>query len=234
MSDIISKLCSDFLRECYPQLKASHARELVAAFFGYNSHAALLADKSNSVEFLDIAAVLIPDRYTIEERRGCLKQLPDNLPTSDALVDDLVHFVQTNQLFTGEVWECDDIGEFMIEEYLPKHLSPELDLELEDVVSSTNAFFDEISYDVSTVHETPNRITVTVLGTYSGYPVDENEPADDTIDMEITVNLRRCAGHITFEEPEVDVEGTVIHNIEDSSQSNEHRVTADQVPSSKA
>jgi len=47
----LSKLCADFLRASYKsqtlgKLKASHARELVAAFFGYKSHAALLAEKN--------------------------------------------------------------------------------------------------------------------------------------------------------------------------------------------
>ncbi len=45
MDDDISKLCADFLRANHEGLRASHARELVAAFFGYKSHAALLADK---------------------------------------------------------------------------------------------------------------------------------------------------------------------------------------------
>jgi len=100
MADV-SKLCSDFLRECYPGLKATHARELVAAYFGYKSHAALLADKANSLEFLDMAAVLVPDDYVIDERRDCLNGLPEHLPHSYKLVDDLTHFLQSEELFTG-------------------------------------------------------------------------------------------------------------------------------------
>lgn len=210
MADIVSKTCSDFLRECYSELKASHARELVAAFFGYKSHAALLADKRNAVDYLDQAAVLIPDSYLVDERRRCLKELSEQLPPSSKLVDELVQFVQDEDLFTGEVWHCFDAGEYVIEEYLPAHLSPELDIELEELTKPLNAFFEEISYDDCQVTETSFGVTVTVSGTYTGYWLDEEDHSDEpVIDLDITVYLRRCAGSISFEEPEIDVVGSL-------------------------
>lgn len=179
-------------------------------FFGYKSHAALLADKRNSVEFLDVAAVLVPDSSLVDDRRRCLKELSEQLPPSGRLVDDLVQFIQDDELFTGEVWDCFDIGEYVIEEYLPAHLSPELDLELEDLTKPLNAFFEEISYDDCQVTETDYGVTMTISGTYSGYWLDDNDDLDDpVIDLEITVYLRRCAGRISFEEPEIDVVGTL-------------------------
>ncbi len=73
----ISKACSDFLRSEVAanggeKLKASHARELVAAFFGYKSHAALLAEKVYPLEDLGKADVLVPDIGLIERRRNAL------------------------------------------------------------------------------------------------------------------------------------------------------------------
>jgi hypothetical protein len=67
--------------------------------------------------------------------------------------------------------------------------------------------FAQICYDESDVVETQSFLTVTVLGTYQGYWLeskndDEEEPV---IDLEVTVSLKRCAGRISFEEPEVDV-----------------------------
>ena len=226
MADDVSKLCSDFLRECYPGLKATHARELVAAYFGYKSHAALLADKANSLEFLDMAAVLVPDVYVINERRDCLNGLPEHLPHSYKLVDELTQFLQSEELFTGEVWECADIGDFMIDEYLPEHLSPDLDIELEKVVASTNAVFEEISYERADVEETQNSVTIIVTGSYSGYSLDDNDFSGDLIDMEITVHLARCAGHIAFEEPEIDVVGTVNRDYLKEKDSQEQPLTA--------
>ncbi|HEY9786839.1 MAG TPA: hypothetical protein V6D17_15725 [Candidatus Obscuribacterales bacterium] len=222
MADIVSKTCSDYLRECYSGLKASHARELVAAFFGYKSHAALLADKRNSVEFLDVAAVLVPDSSLVDDRRRCLNDLCEQLPPSGRLVDDLVQFIEGDELFTGEVWDCFDIGEYVMEEYLPAHLSPELDLELEDLTKPLNAFFEEISYDDCQVKETDYGVRVTVSGTYSGYWLDDNDDLDDpVIDLQITVYLPRCAGRISFEEPQIDVIGTLREDPEEEEDDEE-------------
>ncbi|HEY9777204.1 MAG TPA: hypothetical protein V6C81_25805 [Planktothrix sp.] len=209
MADDVSKLCSDFLREWYPGLKTAHARELVAAYFGYKSHAALLSDKGNSLEFLEIAAVLIPTEGIVDERRECLNGLIETLPRSDKLTDELTTFLQAEAVFEGEVWDCADIGEFLIEEYLPQHLSPDLDFELAKEIASTNATFEDISYDWADVQESQYGITVTVSGTYSGYHHSDEEFAGDQIDFEVIVFLRFCAGRIAFEEPEIFVESAV-------------------------
>jgi len=208
--EYISKYCADYLRESYEGLKASHAHELVAAFFGYKSRAALLADKANSLDYLDQAQVLVPDSSVMHERLRDLNGLPQGLPHSGRLVDDMVQFLQTEELFTGEVWDCLDIGEYVMEEFLPAKVSPELDLELEDITKPINAFFEEISYDHCEVEETNSTVSVTVRGTYSGYSMDDDPVDDDpVIDLEISVYLRRCAGRISFDEPEVFVEGTL-------------------------
>lgn len=41
------------------KLKATHARELIAALFGYRSHAALLADEDYSLDQIDRAYILV-------------------------------------------------------------------------------------------------------------------------------------------------------------------------------
>jgi hypothetical protein len=206
-----SKFCSDFLREICPELKASHARELAAAFFGYKSHAALLADKNFPVDYLDIAAVLIPDLCTIHERRECLDGLPADLPGSDDLVYGLVQLLQDQQLFTGDVWERDGLEEFIVEKYLPENLELALlDGELADVIAKTNAFFYEVEFDYAEVQETKSHLMITAFGKYSG----THDPAGgafcvDTIDLEVTIELRRAAGKIAFEEPVITLKGEV-------------------------
>ncbi|MBU6455667.1 MAG: hypothetical protein KGS72_28100 [Cyanobacteria bacterium REEB67] len=101
-------------------------------------------------------------------------------------------------LFEGTSWECADIGQFMIDEYLPEHLSPYLEFELEDVVADAKAIFEDINYDVATTREDHNGITINVKGTYDGYSLDDDVDESSIIDMEITIYLRRCAGLISF------------------------------------
>ncbi len=82
----ITKLCADSLRSFSQnqfgiQLKSSHAHELVAAYFGYSSRAALLADTKSPISNLSEAKyiVLTPTDF-IKERCKDLHGLPQNLP----------------------------------------------------------------------------------------------------------------------------------------------------------
>lgn len=82
----ITKLCADSLRSFSfdnfgIQIKSAHAHELVAAYFGYSSRAALLSDKQCPISNLNKAefVVLTPGAF-VSERRKDLIDLPVNLP----------------------------------------------------------------------------------------------------------------------------------------------------------
>lgn len=88
----ITKLCADHLRafsENYGvKLKASHAHELVAAFFGYKSRAAMLADTQCPISNLPQASIIVlPPTEPIDQRRKELKDLPPELPDTCSLVE---------------------------------------------------------------------------------------------------------------------------------------------------
>lgn len=79
----LSKLCSDHLRIWMmvnrgQKIKATHAREIVAAYFRFKSHAALLHSK---------APMQIDKKKetNIENRLTKLNGLPDNLPSAETL-----------------------------------------------------------------------------------------------------------------------------------------------------
>ncbi len=89
MQDII-KLCADNLRTYSKnhgiKLKSSHAHELVAMFFGYNSKAALLADTLYPVSNLPLATIImLAPIKLIGERHASLKSLPSDLPDINTL-----------------------------------------------------------------------------------------------------------------------------------------------------
>lgn len=206
-----SKYCSDFLRESYPELKASHARELVAAFFGYNSHAALLADKKCNVDYIDSAAIIIPDYETIDHRRTCLNGLPESIPDSHDLVDELLQYMQDSDMFSGEIWDHEDLGDFMVKTFLPDRLeSFDFDDELKDEISQANGVFWFVEYDSAEVEESDKRVSVTVSGVCYLFQDKDDKPfSKDTIDLEVVVEMQRVAGRIAFEEPEITVSGTL-------------------------
>ena len=211
MASDYSKYCSDHLREWNPEIKASHARELVAAFFGYKSHAALLAEKKYDIDYVDIAAVIIPDYDTIDERRRCLNGLPESIPDSHTLVDGLLQYLRDSDMFTGEVWDHDDLAEFMIKTYLPDRLeSFDFEDELKDEFSQANGVFWFVEYESADVEENDKHVNITVSGVcYLSQDKDDKPFGGDTIDLEVIVELQRVAGRIAFEEPEITITETV-------------------------
>lgn len=85
----IHKDCADHLRAHYRattggRLSSGDAHELVAAFFGYNSGAALRAEGAYPVEDLPQADILIPDLAIMALRRQQISGLPTDL--ADAVI----------------------------------------------------------------------------------------------------------------------------------------------------
>jgi len=105
MQHNVSKLCADSLRTFIDRkygakLKAAHAHELVAAYFGYPSKNALLADTKYPINNLAQAEVIvmIPDEV-IDRRRKKLQGLPSELPDSYTLGEAVY-----TSLFSDERW----------------------------------------------------------------------------------------------------------------------------------
>src|SRR5581483_726450 len=109
MSTDLSKICADFIRshvltQSGAKLKASHARELVAAFFGYKSHAALLAEKDFPLSALSDADVMVPAVALIESRRADLEGLPADVPESGELAKTIADLLVMQSHFARQVW----------------------------------------------------------------------------------------------------------------------------------
>ena len=94
MKSEITKACADSLRAFAQnnygvQLKSSHAHELVAAYFGYASRAALLADQNFPIGNLTEAESIIlnPPTLFVDERLKSLENLPSGLPSIGILAE---------------------------------------------------------------------------------------------------------------------------------------------------
>ena len=89
-----NKLCADSLRSYLSdklgiKLKSGHAHEIVAAFFGYKSHIAMLADKKYPIDSLAEAEFILldPPIHSIGQRLRSLQDLPPDLPPSQILAE---------------------------------------------------------------------------------------------------------------------------------------------------
>ena len=196
MQHEIFKLCADSLRtfskEKYDiKLKAAHAHELVAAFFGYKSKNAMLADTKYPISNLGQAEiiVMIPD-YFVDQRRknlqGLSSELPDNYTLGEAVYA---------SLFSDEWW-ASQYPPFRSFEKLAKFL-----VENNDAYQNVFKFYRDIPmHHIVEVKDEEDGVTLTVLHSHrtsSGEMIGVGET---------TINLPRIAGHIGYGKPQVSVE----------------------------
>lgn len=210
----ISKDCTDFLRNYHlstfgQKLKATHAREIVAAFFGYKSHAAQLAETQFLLSEIGEASILAPDIPRIDWRLARLKGLPANLPGSYELARVLSEFVVRQNLFQGKVWLYDTLGGYIVEEFLRENHGL-IEDEVSGEMASTNAVFDEYpEYEEPSVLENEDKFQIIASGTMYGSSDPDRPYSGHEIGIGATVTLHRVAGRTCFMDPELEVGGSV-------------------------
>jgi len=196
MTQDISKISADSLRtfsnEKYDiKLKAAHAHELVATFFGYKSKNAMLADTKYPIGNLGQAEiiVMIPDDFIDQRRknlRGLSSELPDNYTLGEAVYA---------SLFSDEWW-ASEYPPFRSFEKLAKYL-----LENNDAYQSAIKLFGDVPIHHYVVVESEED---SVLVTVEHY--HRTSSGKMLGDGKTTINLPRLAGRIGFGKPQVSVE----------------------------
>ena len=189
----IYKLCADSLRtfskEKYDiKLKAAHAHELVAAYFGYRSKNTMLADINYPVSYLSQAEaiVMMPDDF-IDQRRKQLEGLPAELPDSYTLGEAVF------ASFFSDGWWASDYPPFRSFNMLAKFL-----LDSNDAYQYTFKYYRDMPmHHIVDIKDEENSVFLTVIH------------AHETADGELlgigknTIKLQRIAGRIGFSEPQV-------------------------------
>jgi hypothetical protein len=213
MSDI-TKLCADFLRnhlatQYSHKLKSSHAHEIVAAFFGYRSRAALLSDIDYPVSALSTATVLAPDIPLMGLR---IEQLNDqSLSRHDAMgiAELLSEFLKQSKHFDGEIWLALNLEDYITGDLLFTKDSHIMD-ELSGVMAETNAEFSSMpQYEDAEIEEFDHAIAVSVSGTYEGEQHEDKPYSGDTIDFEVNIILTRAAGKRGFSDCQIEANGSI-------------------------
>ncbi|RDE61005.1 hypothetical protein [Aeromonas veronii] len=214
MSIDLSKLCADFLRQHHisqstERLKASHARELTAAFFGYKSHAALMAENTYPLVQLKGAYFFVPDIPLMNDRRSKLNGLPSDLPLSLDIAKLLSDMLVAQGLYGGDVWLYDTLESYIAEVLLPDHQYL-IDDQLSGTMAETNAgFFDSPYYDDVHIEDRGDALVAIAQAQYQGDPLDDKPFCGDTIDMVVQVTLPRMAGKRGFNDFELEASGSV-------------------------
>ena len=184
----IFKLCADSLRAFAKdkygvKLKPAHAHELVAAYFGYATKNALIADKKFSVSNLPKAKyiVLIPEQQ-IDERRRELEGFSPELPDSYQIGESVY-----TALFQDKYWSS-EYPPFRGFEKLAKTLIEESYIYNETFKDFLNIPVEH--YVVPTKLDSECKLTVS--HTYKSLT------GESIIYGQSVVKLPRVAGHIAF------------------------------------
>jgi hypothetical protein len=167
----IHKECVDALRAKYRaltgnKLVAGHAHEIVAAYFGYGSAAALRAEGKYPLTSLEEAELLMPALAVMDRRIAELQGIPDDLPSSDELASQISAFLAEAGHFSGKIWSNRNIGE-EVSTYAYENPLTILD-ELSGEMATTNAYFDGFYIDEVDVSSNDEGLKVMLTGTAEG------------------------------------------------------------------
>ncbi len=196
--DTLSKRCADSLRVFSEnqgvKLGASHAHEIVAAFVGYNSNAAMRADKFCPIENLNKADiyVLVPSAL-IDQRRQSLKGLPSDLPDTYTLGEALAS--EIGEVFRGRVFPSfTNLSEVLTGEYLQIHGRSMLPASF-GPFERAHVIFSKPLYEFSpSIDHTNDGVTLIVANRYYG----SVNAHFQSIDVTITMKLKRVAGYVGY------------------------------------
>lgn len=191
----ITKLCSDHLRFIAEnhgvKLKASHAHELVAAFFGYKSRAAMLADKQYPISKLTQAEIIVkPSDDFIDQRRTKLQGLSPELPDSYTLGE-----ANYQHLSTGEWWTS-LYPLFRSFEELASYL-----VDNNEAYKDAFKFFHDVPvHHIVEIKDGKNVVTLTVVHCHR----TSNEEIVSV--GQTTINLQRVVAYIGYGKPQISIE----------------------------
>ncbi len=132
MQHDITKTCADSLRSYLNEkhgikLKSGHAHEIVAAFFGYKSKIALLADTQYPLSNLEKAefVFLNPPTPFVDQRLESLEDLPPELPPSHILAEGIYPPIVAEAGILEKIWPTfRDLALALAEERLSERMKP--------------------------------------------------------------------------------------------------------------
>lgn len=208
----IHKQCADYLRahaaSTGGKLSSGQAHELVAAFFGYGTGAALRAETVRPLDLLPQANILIPDLHLLDERRTALAGLPEDMIGTDEIVDLLVEHLSLAGHFNGDVWLTRDLVDHISSDFIQDNAFPIEDA-LSGEIASTNAFFDELYPDEVTIDRHVEGLTASVSGHLNGENDHDRAFHGDSIAFETEISFDLVAGRTAYSSPNFSTTGAV-------------------------
>ena len=195
MQHDITKLCADSLRAFTLnnygiKLKSTHAHELVATFFGYQSRAALLADTKYPLSNLRQASILVlAPTAPIDQRRQCLEGLSPDLPDTYTLGEGAYSGLIAEKWLLSVPWPTFELlAKFLADEYLRQQ-------KMENIYRAPVREGVKIEREDDSVRLIVLRFYQLITGSVTVREVN----------VTTAIVLPRVAGHIGYANPEISV-----------------------------
>jgi len=192
MQHDITKECADSLRSFAKhhfgvQLKSTHAHEIVAAYFGYSSRAALLADTKCPIRNLRQAEfIVLTPTAVIKERRNKLNELPQNLP--DDLAEGIYLPLYDQKWILHTIWPTlEELGKALADQHLKSKSAYFRDLQVQRQGVKLEFQNDEVAIAVFREYVSPSLLSSSQQGKRG------------VVDV---FNLKRVAGFIGYAKTE--------------------------------
>lgn len=196
MQPLLFKLCADSLRTFTNKnhgikLKAAHAHELVAAFFGYSSKNAMLADIKYPITNLAQAEIIVmTSDNVVNRRRKNLQGLSSELPDSYTLGESIYE-----PLFSDEWW-ASPYPPFRDYKKLAEYL-----VENNEAYQAAFIFRHDIPiHHYVDVQVAEKGVLLTVIH------ASQTSTGEMLGNGKTTINLPRIAGRIGFSKPQISIE----------------------------
>lgn len=186
----ITKLCADSLRSFTNdnygiKLKASHAHEIVAAGFSYQSRAALLADMAYPLSNLQQAEFILLDA-SLPLVNSRIQELDLNLPDASLLAEGLYSPLLSQKWISEKIWPSfRDLAVHLVEQRMQ---------EWSRMWRMSPAF--EWNMDVEIAHK-PDGVVLTI---HVGHSTGKG---DRLRDRKFVINLPRVAANIGYGTPSI-------------------------------
>lgn len=217
----ITKLCADSLRSFSIEkfgidLKSSHAHELVAAYFGYSSRAALLADTNCPISNLSHAEfIVLTPTAQIKERRTRLNGLPQNLPEN--IAEGVYLPLYNEKLIFHKIWPTlEELGKALADQHLKTKPSYFRDMKVQRHGVKVERHNDEMAIIVFREYVSPSLLLSFQQGRkgvvevfnlkrvagFIGY-VKKNHHYTEAETLDVAVEKMRNAYHQTISSPQL-------------------------------
>lgn len=185
----ITKICADSLRaftnDNYGiKLKPAHAHELVAAYLGYKSRAALLSDTSAPISNLRQAQyVVLAPTAPINQRRNELQELSSELPDTYILSEGVYSSLISEKWLLKKPWPTYDmLAAALTDEYMRQQGMKYIHYKLVGEGVKKTDSYDGVVLTVSRFYQIP----------------EFDEPLTHNVYITAVIKLHRVAAHIGY------------------------------------